>query len=87
MANLLDYRPPGLEGLLGYLQEYPGRVKDEFMEGASQLKPGPGGQILPAMQMAYSALTPAIEDIALQGGNLLAPYLNRLAEQQREALP
>jgi len=86
MANLLDYRPPGLEGLLGYLKEYPGRVKEEFMEGASQLRPGVN-QMLPAMQMAYSAFTPAIEDIALQGGNLLAPYLNRLAEQQREALP
>ena len=82
--NLLDYRPPGLEGLLGYLKEYPGRVKEEFMEGASQLRPGVN-QMLPAMQMAYSALTPAIEDIALQGGNLLAPGLNQLAQGQYEA--
>jgi len=82
--NLLDYRPPGLEGLLGYLKEYPGRVKEEFMEGASQIRPGVN-QMLPAMQMAYSAFTPAIEDIALQGGNLLAPGLNQLAQGQYEA--
>ena len=85
MANLLDYRPPGLEGLLGYLKEYPGRVKDEFMEGASQLKPGIN-QILPAIQMRYSWATPAVKDLATQGGNLLASGLNRIGQGQHEAM-
>jgi hypothetical protein len=78
-----------LRGIADWVGDYPGLVKKEFMEGASQLRPelGPMVQAAPAMQMAFSPFAPAFKELALQGGNLLAPYLNRLAEQQREALP
>lgn len=78
-----------LRGIADWVGDYPGLVKDEFMEGVSQLRPelSPMVQAAPAMQMAFSPFTPAVKELALQSGNLLAPYLNRLAEQEREALP
>ena len=78
-----------LRGIADWVGDYPGLVKEEFMEGVSQLRPelSPMVQAAPAMQMAFSPFTPAVKELALQGGNLLAPGLNRLAEQQREAFP
>jgi len=74
---------PRKREFVDYFREYPGRVKEEFVESAESLRPGVN-QTLPALGMAWSWLHPALMDVSTEVGEGIAPPLNEvLADRLR----
>ena len=69
---------PKKQEFFDYFREYPGRVKEEFMESAAGIKPefGAMGTQPPSLGMAYSWLTPWLMDISEDVGEKAVIPLN-----------
>ena len=71
---------PRKREFVDYFREYPGRVKEEFVESAAGIKPefGAMGTQPPALGMAFSWLHPWLMDMSTEVGEKIAPPFNEV---------
>ncbi len=69
------WESPGLPGMWGYAQDYPRRLKEQFLRGMGQFS-----RTRSPYSLIVNPLSPLIQDAAVQAGGLIAPQVNALSQ-------